>query len=67
MVVGQQGVVQAKESTMLDSIRKVAVGVPEVPTRLLVPVGTVVSFGWLLFQGKVHPLVIYCLELYLSF
>ena len=52
---------------MLDSIRKAAVLVPEVPARWLVPAGTLVSFGWLLFQGKVHPLVMYCLELYLSF
>ena len=52
---------------MLDSIRKAAVFVPDVPVRFLVPVGTLASFSWLLFQGKVHPLVIYCLELYLSF
>ena len=66
-MVEDAGVVQAKESTMLDSVRKVAVFVPDVPARVLVPVATLASFGWLLFQGKVHPLVIYCLELYLSF
>ena len=52
---------------MLNSLRKVAILVPEVPARVLVPVGTIASFGWLLMQGKIHPLVIYCLELYLSF
>ena len=52
---------------MLNSLRKAAILVPEVPASVLVPVGTIASFGWLLMQGKIHPLVIYCLELYLSF
>lgn len=52
---------------MLNSLRKAAIFFPEVPVRVLVPAGTLLSFGWLLVQGKIHPLVIYCLELYLSF
>ena len=52
---------------MLQSLRKVTVSVPDLPMRALVPAATIASFGWLLTQGKIHPLVIYCLELYLSF
>jgi hypothetical protein len=51
---------------LLQSIRK-AVPVAEVPVEWLLATGTVVSFGWLLVQDRIHPLVIYCLQLYLSF
>lgn len=51
---------------MLDSIRASA-AVPRVPARALFSVGTVASFGWLLANDLIHPVVIYLFELYLSF
>jgi hypothetical protein len=51
---------------MIDLVRK-HVAVPHVPVRVLLSVGTVAGFGWLLTQDMVHPLVIYALQLYLSF
>jgi hypothetical protein len=51
---------------MLDSIRKVA-AIPQVPVRLLLSAATLTSFGVLLAQDAVHPIVIYALQLYLSF
>ena len=51
---------------MLDSIRK-QVAVPEVPVKVLLSVGAVASFGWLLSQDVIHPIVVYALQLYLSF
>jgi hypothetical protein len=51
---------------MLESVRKIA-AVPEVPVRVLVSVGTIASFGWLLVQDRIHPIVVYCLQLYLAF
>ncbi|HZI63688.1 MAG TPA: hypothetical protein VFE44_02855 [Thermoanaerobaculia bacterium] len=51
---------------LLQSIRK-AVPVAQVQVEWLLAAGTVVSFGWLLVQDRIHPLVIYFLQLYLSF
>ncbi len=51
---------------MLESVRKIA-AVPEVPVRVLLAVGTIASFGWLLAQDRIHPIVVYCLQVYLSF
>jgi hypothetical protein len=51
---------------MLESIRA-AVAVPRLPAQALLSVGTVVSFGWLLANDLIHPVVIYLFELYLSF
>ena len=51
---------------MLDSLRR-QITIPQVPARLLFSVATVVSFVALLAEGAVHPIVIYALELYLSF
>ncbi len=52
---------------MLQSARNRAVALPRVPTQILLSAGTLASFGWLLLQGKIHPIVIYLLQLYLTF
>jgi len=51
---------------MLESVKKL-VAVPEIPVQWLAMAGTAVGFGWLLFQDRIHPLVVYCLQMYLSF
>lgn len=51
---------------MLESLRR-AIAVPQVPVHWLLSVATIASFGWLLTQDRIHPLVVYCLQLYLSF
>ena len=50
---------------MLQSIRK-AVPAAAIPVEWLLAAGTVASFGWLLVQDRIHPLLIYVLQLYLS-
>jgi len=52
---------------MLDSASNRVVALPRVPVGMLVSVGTLASFGWLLLQDKIHPLVIYVLQIYLTF
>jgi len=56
---------------MLDSVRKqVAVSylpVKSIPVKVLLSVASLASFGWLLSHDLVHPIVIYALQLYLSF
>jgi hypothetical protein len=51
---------------MLDSVRK-RVAVPHVPVKMLLSVGTLASFGWLLSHDLIHPIVIYALQAYLAF
>ena len=55
---------------MLQSIRKV-VALPQVriqvPVEALVSVSSVLAFGWLLANDLIQPIVIYLLELYLTF
>lgn len=51
---------------MLDSVRKLS-AVPYVPGRVLLSAATIASFGWLLAQDQIHPLVVWALQLYLSF
>jgi hypothetical protein len=55
-----------RRNAMLDSVRK-HVAVPDVPVKVLLSVGSLVSFGWLLSHDLVHPIVIYALQLFLSF
>ena len=38
-----------------------------VPVRALVSAGTISSFGWLLLQNKIHPVLVYLLQVYLTF
>jgi len=53
---------------MLESARKViAVAVPQLPVKVLLSVGTLVSFGWLLTEDLIHPFAVYLLQLYLAF
>ena len=52
---------------MLQSARNRVVALPRIPTQTLLSAGTLASFGWLLLQGKIHPLVIYLLQIYLTF
>jgi hypothetical protein len=54
-----------RRNVMLDSVRK-HVAVPYVPVKVLLSVGSLASFGWLLSHDLVHPIVIYALQLYLS-
>jgi hypothetical protein len=51
---------------MLESIRK-HVAIPALPGTLLLTLATVTSFGVLLAHDLVHPVVVYALQLYLSF
>jgi hypothetical protein len=55
-----------RRNAMLDSVRK-HVAIPQVSGKVLLSVGTLTSFGWLLFHDSIHPIVIYALQLYLSF
>ncbi|MGH9362829.1 MAG: hypothetical protein ACRD2T_13025 [Thermoanaerobaculia bacterium] len=53
---------------MLQALRRhAAAAVPRVPARLLLSAGTLGSFVWLLAQDLIDPLVVYALQLYLSF
>jgi hypothetical protein len=54
-----------RRNVMLDSLRKHA-AVPYVPVKVLLSMGSLASFGWLLSHDLVHPIVIYALQLYLS-
>ena len=51
---------------MLDSVRK-HIAVPQVPATTIFAVCSIASFLWLMAQDLVHPIVIYALEVYLSF
>ena len=52
---------------MLESIRNRDVAISRVPTQALFSVGTLLSFSWLLLQNKIHPIVVYLLQVYLTF
>ncbi|HTQ78942.1 MAG TPA: hypothetical protein VMM92_03015 [Thermoanaerobaculia bacterium] len=43
------------------------VAIPHVPVKVVLSAGAVASFGVLLAQDQIHPLVLYALQLYLSF
>lgn len=51
---------------MLESVRK-SVAMPRVPAKTLASAGALGSFFWLLAHDLVHPLVIYLLQIYLTF
>lgn len=52
---------------MLQSARRRILAIPRVPTQHMLTVGTLASFGWLLLQNKIHPFIIYVLQVYLTF
>ena len=51
---------------MLQSVRKI-ISIPELPVQTLLSAGVLVSFLWLLLHNRIHPVIIYCLQLYLQF
>lgn len=57
---------------MLQSVRKRVVALPQLPVKRLpvqvvLSAGTLGSFGWMLFQNKIHPIIVYALQVYLTF
>ena len=52
---------------MLESIRNRDVAISRVPAQVLFSAGTLLSFAWLLLQNKIHPGVVYLLQVYLTF
>ncbi len=52
---------------MLEFTRHRIAALPRVPAQVIFSAGTVASFGWMLFQDKIHPLAIYLLQVYLTF
>lgn len=59
--------VNSEEALMLESIRKNVVALPKVPVQMMLSIGTVASFVWLLLLDRVPPIVIYLLQVYLTF
>ncbi len=56
-----------RRTRMPDLVRRYVTAVPQVPVKVLLSAATLTSFGWLLAHGLVHPIVVYALQLYLSF
>lgn len=52
---------------MLESTRKYAVALPKVSPQVALSAGTIGSFAWLLLQNQIHPIVVYLLQVYLTF
>ncbi len=57
---------------MLESARNRDIAISKVPAQVmpvqvLLSAGTVLSFAWLLLQNKIHPIVVYLLQIYLTF
>lgn len=52
---------------MVDSIRSIVEATRVVPARWAVAAATVAAFGWLLANDAIHPVMVYGLQLYLSF
>ena len=52
---------------MLDSARNRVEALPKIPVNVLLSAGTLASFAWLLLQNRIHPAVIYLLQVYLTF
>lgn len=51
---------------MLDFARK-SLEIPRVPVAAVLSVGTLSSFFWLLAHDAIQPLLLYALQLYLTF
>ncbi len=52
---------------MLESIRNRDVAISRFPVQVVFSAGTLLSFAWLLLQNKIHPIVVYLLQVYLTF
>ena len=48
---------------MIEAIRR-SIALPHIPVEIALSVGTVATFGWLLLQDHLHPLLVYLLQLY---
>lgn len=59
--------VNSEEALMLESTRKNVAALPKVSVQMLLSVGTCASFFWLLLQDQVPPIVVYILQVYLTF
>ena len=57
---------EAREDRMLDSIRKITT-TTELPVEALTTLGVVGGFLFLLTHDFIHPLLVYVLQLFLSF
>lgn len=55
------------EVTMVESIRSFVEASRAVPTSWVCAVATTAAFGWLLVNDAIHPVLVYGLQLYLSF
>jgi hypothetical protein len=53
-------------SAMLGTLLE-KIAIPRLPVRVMASAGVVGSFAWLLGHDLIHPLVVYLLELYLTF
>lgn len=51
---------------MLESVRK-HVAIPHLPAQVVYSAGALSSFLWLLAHDLVHPVVVYLLQVYLTF
>jgi hypothetical protein len=56
-----------KEKSAMLGTRLEKLSVPRLPLRVAASAGVASSFVWLLAHDLVHPLVVYLLELYLTF
>ncbi len=52
---------------MLESARRNIATLPKVPAQVLLSAGTMVSFAWLLANNRIHPILVYVLQIYLTF
>lgn len=52
---------------MLDSIRQHAEAFPRISAQAALSAATLASFVWLLAQNRIHPVVVFLLEIYLTF
>jgi hypothetical protein len=56
-----------KEHSMIETLRGRVATLPGATLELLLAAGSLASFGWLLTHDHIHPLVVYLLQLYLTF
>jgi hypothetical protein len=56
-----------KEKSAMLGTRLEKLSVPRFPLRVAASAGVLGSFVWLLGHDLIHPLVVYLLELYLTF
>lgn len=52
---------------MLDSLRQHTEVVPRISAQAALSAATLTSFVWLLAQNRIHPIMVFLLEIYLTF